>query len=77
MSYIVTHSGTRADAIDTGSPIEFDLETALAHACQLLSDGEMNVAIQDGDGHRISGDDLAACCNGDKKLTAELRAISN
>jgi hypothetical protein len=44
-------------------------------AAQLLSDGAPVVAIADDNGNRISGADFAACCNGEKTLTADLRAI--
>lgn len=63
----------RALAIDQ-APQGFDLEGALAHAHELLFTGHVGVTIQDGQGHSISGDDLAHCCNGDKVLTADLRA---
>ena len=69
MPYLVTH-GTGPTAIDQKP----DLDSALAHACLLIADGKPNVAIQDGEGKKISGNDLVACCNGEKKLTADLRA---
>lgn len=76
MAYMVTHGGPPpgAAAIDVGAVAGFDLDGALAHACRLLSDGALNVAIQDGAGHSISGDDLLACCKGEKKLTPDLLA---
>jgi hypothetical protein len=62
--------------IDPGpQPKGFDLEGALAHARQLLLEGNHHVKIQDSAGREISGADLTACCNGTKNLTAELRAI--
>jgi hypothetical protein len=77
MNYIVTHGNGHAAALDLGSsPKGFDLQGALAHACQLLSEGKPNVAIQDGNGNSISGDDLVACCAGTKILSADLRVIS-
>jgi hypothetical protein len=69
MSYLVTF-GTGPTAIDQKP----DLHSALAHACQLIADGHPNVTIQDGEGRRISGNDLVACCNGEKKLTSDLWA---
>jgi len=76
MSYIVTHgSGPGPAPIDLGKPQDFDLEGALAHACDLLAAGTGNVTITDGAGHSISGNDLIACCNDDMTLTADLRAI--
>lgn len=63
-------------AIDQpASGMPFDLEGALNHARQLLLEGKPDVAIYDGDGRSISGNDLVACCNGARKLTADLRAI--
>jgi hypothetical protein len=74
MAYIVTH-GTVPAGIDTGTePGGFTLEQALAHACGLLAQGYINVAIQDGIGNRISGDALDACCRGSNRLTADLKA---
>lgn len=78
MSYIVTHgSGPGPAPIDLGNPRDFDLEGALAHACELLAVGTDNVAITDGAGLSISGNDLIACCNSDMTLTTDLRAIPN
>jgi hypothetical protein len=75
MTYIVTHgTGHGPQPIDVGNPQSFDLDSALAHACRLLSEGLPNVAIQDGGGRSISGQDLLACCKGEKKLTADLLA---
>jgi hypothetical protein len=74
MSYLVTHGNDPAPgpiAIDTCK----DLQTALAHACYLISTGHPNVTIADGDGHQISGDELVECCNETKKLTSDLKAV--
>lgn len=51
------------------------LQDALEHAAQLIAEGQLNVSIEDGNGHSISGDDLIACCNGEKTLTDDLRAV--
>lgn len=78
MAYIVTytpHSGPAG--IDIGSSRDFNLDGALAHACRLLSQGQPDVAIQDGRGKSIRGADLIACCRGEKKLTADLQAVPN
>jgi hypothetical protein len=78
MAYIVTHTNPHPGPAEIDiRPSGFDLDGALAHACQLLSEGLLDVAIQDGAGNSIRGDDLLACCRGEKKLTAELRALSN
>lgn len=81
-NYFVTFGGFDANgkptpaAIDVGSPKSFQLSEALAHACRLLSEGKQHVAIGDGMGKSISGDDLVACCRGDKTLSPDLRVIS-
>jgi hypothetical protein len=79
MAYIVTHTNPHPGpaGIDIGSERGFDLDSALAHACQLLSQGRLDVAIEDGRGKSIRGADLIACCRGEKKLTADLQAVSN
>jgi len=71
MLYFVTH-GTGPAAIDPDLP---DTESALEHASRLLAEGRLDVAIQDGNGRRISGADLVDCCAGKRKLTPDLRAI--
>jgi hypothetical protein len=76
MLYFVTHGSGGLGAIDQGNP-EFDLDGALAHACELLGAGAVCVTISDNAGRSISGDDLTHCCNCDKTLTADLRAIPN
>lgn len=81
MTYFVTSYGFDADghpapaAIDTPANGVFNLEDALSHACALLKQSVPNVAIKDGNGVSISGDELIACCRGEKTLTPELRAI--
>jgi hypothetical protein len=51
------------------------LEAALEYAGKLISDNYANVAIHDGKGNQLSGDDLIACYLGVMKLTADLRAV--
>jgi ethanolamine utilization protein EutQ (cupin superfamily) len=69
--YTVTFETSKI-AIDLGEPKEFDLQGALAHACQLLLEGKLNVTIKDDNGHQISGGDLVACCKGDKTISPDL-----
>lgn len=83
MSYFVTshgfdeHGRPAPAAIDVAPPGKrLSLDDARAHACTLLGRKVPNVAIQDGNGKSISGDDLAACCTGEKELTADLRAVA-
>lgn len=72
MAYLVTH-GIGPAAIDGG----FDLEGAIVHAYRLMDEGKLDVAIQDGLGNSIRGNELAACYRGEKRLTTDLRAIPN
>jgi hypothetical protein len=72
MTYFVTHRGSSDDLSPYPLDEVKDLESALAHACRLLSEGCIEVAIQDGNGKQVSGDDLAACCRGEKKLMPDL-----
>jgi len=49
MAYIVTHTNPHPGPAGVDVPPGgFDLNSALAHACQLLSQGMLDVAIQDG-----------------------------
>jgi hypothetical protein len=73
MSYIVTYAGSQPAPAGINRGLSF--EQALAEASRLLAERQQDVAIQDGSGRSISGDDLVACCNGDKTLTLDLRAI--
>jgi hypothetical protein len=72
MTYIVTHRGSSDRLSPHALDQVKDLESALAHACNLLLEGHMDVAVQDGNGHSISGDDLAACCAGTKTISTDL-----
>jgi hypothetical protein len=51
------------------------LEVALERAGQLVSENYANVAIRDGAGNEISGEDLLACYLGVMRLTPDLRAV--
>jgi hypothetical protein len=51
------------------------LEAALEYAGQLVSDNYANVAIHDGKGNQVSGDDLLAYYLGVVKLMPDLRAV--
>jgi glycosyltransferase A (GT-A) superfamily protein (DUF2064 family) len=75
MAYFVTFEAGGAAAIDQQQPKGFDLAGALAHAHNLMFDGYESVTISDDDGHSISGDELKECCNDDKTLTLDLRAV--
>lgn len=64
MAYFVTFGVTPA-------PIgreHADLSAAVEEACRLIAGGQSNVAIEFGDGRSISGDDLVACCSGEKTI---------
>jgi hypothetical protein len=76
MIYLVAH----APANDRGSPIGieevFDAESALALACRWLSEGRRNVAIGRATGWTVSGEELAACCRGERKLPTDSRVLA-
>jgi len=72
VAYLVTH-GVGPAAIDG----DFDFEGAIIHAYHLMDEGKQDVAIQDGLGNSIRGEELAACHRGEKRMTADLRAIPN
>ena len=72
MRYVVTR-GTGVATVE----IMPTLEAALERAGQLVSENYANVAIHDGKGNRVSGDDLLACYLGVMKLMPDLRAIEN
>ena len=72
MASLVTH-GIGPTAIDG----DFDLEGAIIHAYRLIDEGKLDVAIQDGLGNSIRGDELAACYRGGKTMTTDLRAVPN
>jgi hypothetical protein len=75
MNYIVTHEDDDAVQLDLGDGSKaFDLAGALAFAGKLLAEGKALVTIDDGNGNRITGTELAACCEGRKTLTEDLRA---
>jgi hypothetical protein len=66
--------GYRPFSADTIEEIR-SLEAALERAGQLVSDDYLNVAIKDGKGNEISGDDMITCYLGAKKLMPNLRAV--
>ena len=77
MNYIVTHEDEDEElAMDLGDGTKaFDLAGALAFAKTLIADGKPLVTIDDGNGHRITGVELEACCEGKMTLTDDLRAV--
>jgi hypothetical protein len=76
VNYIVTHEEDEELAMDLGDGTRaFDLAGALAFARTLIAGGKALVVIDDGNGHRITGAELEACCAGQKTLTDDLRAV--
>ena len=53
---------------------KFDKE-ALSLAGELIAEGSQDVFIGDGNNNQIGGEELAACCRGEEKLTPDLRAV--
>jgi hypothetical protein len=72
MAYFVT-CGTGAVSLDQG----LSLEEAFFYARLLAWQERTDIAICDISGKYIRGDKLAACCRGEKRLTANLQAVSN
>jgi hypothetical protein len=75
MAYIIT-SDTVGLAIGPISETANDVEEALKIARVMYEDGLANVSIEDEAGHQIGGDELLACITGKKKITEDLRAVS-
>jgi hypothetical protein len=76
MNYIVTHEVDETAALDLGDGEKpFDLDGALAFARKLIADGAILVTIDDGNGNRVTGAELAAVLAGDKRLTEDLRLV--
>jgi len=81
MGYFVTceevsKSSASSAPADQQASESFELADALAHACRLLDEGRRNVVITDGGRKSIGGEDLIACCHGDKEITADLTAVA-
>ena len=74
MSYLVTHAAANVPFSPLGIDSDLALKDALALAGQLIAEGRQDVTIADGNGRQITGADLAACCRGEKELTADLKA---
>jgi bacillopeptidase F (M6 metalloprotease family) len=76
MNYIVTHEMDGIAALDLGDGEKaFDLKGAIAFAGKLIEDGAEEVTIDDGNGNRVTGDDLALVIEGRKTLTDDLRVL--
>jgi hypothetical protein len=70
MSYQITSTHNGVGAVDERPTVNSALQLARA----LLAEGAQGVAISDNTGNSISGADLAACCNGEKTIGADLRS---
>ena len=78
MPYIVTTAGfdSRGCPLPSHPYQTFSTSNdAIAYASELLTKGEVYVAIQDGNGSLLWGDELRACCKGDKRLTHDLQIV--
>jgi hypothetical protein len=73
MGYIVSGT-TKSAGLGAMSKPAPDAQEALRKAQQMINDGMVGVSIQDNAGHKIEGDDLAACIEGRKSLSDDLRA---
>jgi hypothetical protein len=75
MKYLVSHAAANVPNSPAGIDVGLELRDALALAGQLIAENRQDVFIADGNGRQISGEDLAACCRGEKTLTPDLRAV--
>jgi hypothetical protein len=73
--YLVAHAATNEQSSIEFEEV-FDLESALALARRWLAEQQRNVAIGFATGATVSGAELAACCRGEKELTADLRVFT-
>lgn len=75
MSYRVTHAAANVPKSSGGLDFNLSLKDAQALAGRLIVEGRQDVTIEDENGRQISGEDLAACCRGEKTLTPDLKAV--
>jgi hypothetical protein len=75
MRYVVSHASGAPLIGPAGLDVDLSLQDALALAGRLIVEGRQDVFIADGNGKQIGGEDLAACCRGEKTLTPDLRAV--
>lgn len=75
MSYRVTHAAANVPKGFGGLDFDLSLDQALALAGRHIVEKRQDVMIQDENGRQITGEDLAACCRGEKELTADLKAV--
>lgn len=75
MRYLVSHAAANVPKSPAGIDCDLSLEEALALAGRLIAEDRQDVFIADGNGKQISGEELAACCRGEKTLTPDLRAV--
>jgi hypothetical protein len=71
-TYLVTHAAANVPKSPVSIDVDLSLNDALALAGRLIAEGRQDVTIADGNGKQITGEDLAACCRGEKELTADL-----
>jgi hypothetical protein len=78
MKYLVTHAVTSVPGSRDHIDADLTLSEALALAGRLIADGQVDVTIMDMDvaEKEIYGEELAACCRGEKTLTPDLRAVA-
>jgi hypothetical protein len=74
-AYEVTHAAAEVAKGHPGVDKDLTLKDALDLACRLIVENRQDVTIKDEAGREISGEDLAACCRGGKRLTDDLRAM--
>jgi hypothetical protein len=75
MKYFVSYAMAGVPKGPVAIDGNLSLEEALSLAGQLIAEGSQDVFIGDGNDNQIGGEELAACCRGEKKLTLDLRAV--
>jgi hypothetical protein len=78
MKYLVTHAAASVPESPAQIDPDLTLSEALELARRLIAEGRQDVTIMDMDvaGKQIFGEELAACCRGEKTLTPDLRAVT-
>ena len=75
MKYFVSYAMAGVPKGPVAIDDNLSLEEALSLAGELLAQNDQDVSIGDDNGNQIGGEELAACCRGQKKLTPDLRAV--
>jgi hypothetical protein len=75
MKYVVSYAMAGVPKGPVAIDDNLSLEEALSLAGELIAEGSRDVFIGDRDDNQIGGEELTACCRGEKKLMPDLRAV--